>query len=54
MEDYSFNNLKNGEKKSYSINYNIYRDMFFILVLINIIYIGIFVYLYIKGVIILY
>ena len=54
MEDYSFNTLKNGDKKSFSINYNMYRDMFFMLVLINIIFISIFVYLYAKDKIVYY
>jgi len=54
MEDSNFRNLRNGEKKSYSINYNMYKDMFFMLVLINILFIGIFMYLYVKDKVIFY
>ena len=42
-------NMEQGDRKSFSTGRTIYRELFYILLLFNLLYFAVFFYLYVKG-----
>lgn len=49
-----YTDMEHGDVKSFSSGYNLYRDLFYILLLLNLIYFAVLIYLYSKDLLKIY
>ena len=49
-----YTDMQHGDVKSFSSGYNLYRDLFYILLFLNLVYFAVFIYLYSKDLVKIY
>lgn len=49
-----YSDMQTGDVKSFSSGYNLYKDLFYILLFFNLVYFAVFIYLYAKDLVKIY